>query len=67
MFKRLLNNPSSMRRFSSLPSTLYKNVWRKSNILYITYVAAGCVVIEVIYGNLTNFIWESYNYGVSNT
>ena len=56
------------RRFSSssgLPSYLYNNVWRKSNIFYVTYIFAGCVVIEAVYGTLTNAIWESANRNVS--
>lgn len=71
MFAKFIVNPSLLRSstiarrsFSSVPSTLYNKVWRKSNVLYITYVAAGCVIIEVVYGTLTNFIWDSYNYGV---
>jgi hypothetical protein len=50
---------------SSIPSTLYNNVWRKSNVLYITYIVAGCVIIEGIYGSFTNMLWDSYNSGVS--
>mmetsp|Transcript_29824 Transcript_29824/g.30257 ORF Transcript_29824/g.30257 Transcript_29824/m.30257 type:complete len:90 (-) Transcript_29824:131-400(-) len=51
-----------VRQFS-LPTTLYNNVWRKSNIFYITYVVMGCVVVEMVYGSLTNSIWNSYNSG----
>lgn len=49
----------------AIPEQLYKNVWRKSNIMYITYILAGCVVIEGVYGTLTNTLWESKNSGVS--
>lgn len=34
-------------------------------MLYITYIVIGCVAFEAIYGSLTNFVWDSYNYGVS--
>ena len=51
--------------FGSLPTALYNGVWRKSNIMYITYVVVGCVAIEVVYGAVTNKIWESANSGVS--
>jgi hypothetical protein len=50
---------------SSLATMLYENVWRKSNVFYVTYIAAGCVILEVIYGSATNFLWESANRGVS--
>lgn len=55
---------SNFRHFS-VPTSLYNNVWRKSTILYITYVLSGCIVLEAIYGSVTNFIWESNNKGVS--
>ena len=56
---------SSAAQLGGIPTALYKNVWRKSNIMYITYIVAGCVVIEVVYGSVTNGIWESRNKGVS--
>ena len=55
----------NMSGVSSLPSTLMSGVWRKSNILYITYIVGGCVVLEAIYGSFTNAIWDAYNHGVS--
>ena len=55
---------SSATAVGGLPRALYNNVWRKSNILYITYIVAGCVVIEVVYGSATNAIWEGRNKGV---
>eukprot|EP01032_Pedospumella_encystans_P021405 gene21405-24281_t len=51
------------RSASSLPTTLYQNVWRKSNVLYITYVATGCLVLGSIYGSVVSFIWEANNRG----
>lgn len=57
---------STPRRFSSgVAGSLYNNVWKKSNVFYITYVVAGCVVVEALYGAVTNFIWDAYNRGVS--
>ena len=55
----------SSQPFGSLPTALYQGVWKKSNIMYITYVVVGCVAIEVIYGSVTTKIWESANAGVS--
>ena len=68
--RRLARESSRLRlgqraRLSSLPTLLYNNVWRKSNIFYVTYIFAGCVILELIYGSLTNFVWESANRGVS--
>ena len=48
---------------SGVPQQLYQNVWRKSNILYVTYIIAGCVVLEVVYGGVTNGVWEMANKG----
>ena len=55
---------SSAKMVDAIPQQLYKSVWRKSNIMYITYIVAGCVVIEIVYGGITNRIWESKNSGV---
>mmetsp|Transcript_28480 Transcript_28480/g.39222 ORF Transcript_28480/g.39222 Transcript_28480/m.39222 type:complete len:91 (-) Transcript_28480:938-1210(-) len=51
------------RNFSGVPSQLYQNIWRKSNVFYILYVVAGCVVLEGVYGTVTSSLWESVNYG----
>jgi hypothetical protein len=40
-------------------------VWRKSTVMYISWVVAGCIVGEIVYGKLTNYLWESNNRGVS--
>lgn len=48
---------------AGVPQQLYQNVWRKSNILYVTYIVAGCVVLEVFYGGITNGIWDAANKG----
>ena len=49
---------------ANIPSSLYANVWKKSNILYITYVVVGCVILEGVYGGVTSSIWNTYNKGV---
>ena len=53
------------RNASSFPTALQQNVWRKSNVLYIAYVATGCLVLGSIYGSAVSFIWEANNRGVS--
>jgi hypothetical protein len=53
------------RSASGVPRFLYNNVWRKSNVMYLTYILAGCVVLEAVYGGVTNYLWESANKGVS--
>jgi hypothetical protein len=55
----------SVRFSSSIPSLLYSNIWRKSTVLYITYVLAGCVVLEGIYGTATGMLWDASNAGVN--
>ena len=50
--------------FARIPIAFYENVWKKSNILYITYIVVGCVIIEVVYGSVTTAVWDSYNQGV---
>jgi hypothetical protein len=39
-------------------------VWKKSNTLYLTYIVAGCVILEGVYGSFIGFMWDSYNSGV---
>ena len=53
----------SSNPFGSVPQSLYRGVWRKSNIMYITYVVVGCVAIEVVYGSVTTSIWNNANQG----
>ena len=55
---------SQKRDSSSVASALYKGVWRKSNVLYITYVAVGCVVLGGFYGTFMSMAWEKSNTGV---
>ena len=56
---------SSKPGFGAVPQALYQGVWRKSNIAYITYIVVGCVAIEIVYGSVTQSIWDSANQGVS--
>ena len=62
---RRMFSSSSIGNAGGIPQTLYKNVWRKSNILYISYIVVGCVAIEAVYGTATTALWDSYNRGVS--
>ena len=55
---------SPVRNASSVPTILYNNLWRKSNILYITYIVVGCIGCEILYGSVTGWIWNSTNQGV---
>jgi hypothetical protein len=55
----------SQRGVKTVANVLAQTVWKKSTVMYISYIVTGCVVLEVVYGNVTNFLWESYNYGVS--
>lgn len=64
---RSLPASSVQARSLSVPRFLYNNVWRKSNVMYLTYVLAGCVVLEGVYGGVTNYLWESANKGVSSS
>lgn len=50
----------------SLPKFLYNNVWRKSNVAYLTYVAVGVIVLGGAYEKITEAFWRSHNRGVSN-
>ena len=55
---------NSEMNFAKIPIAFYQNVWKKSNIMYITYIVIGCVLIEVVYGSVTTAVWDSYNQGV---
>jgi hypothetical protein len=37
----------------------------KNNVTYVGTIIAAAVLAEGVYGGFTNFIWESYNRGVS--
>jgi hypothetical protein len=66
MLSLLARKPVQMigRRNSSIYTSLYENVWRKSNIAYITYIVVGCVALEGVYGFATNALWDTVNRGV---
>jgi hypothetical protein len=51
----------------SLPKFLYNNVWRKSNVAYLTYIAVGVIVLGGAYEKVTESFWRSHNKGVSRT
>lgn len=59
---RRLQTQAQPKRFIS--SWLAKNVWGKSNAMYVTYIFAGCVAIEFVYGGVTNALWDINNSGV---
>jgi hypothetical protein len=59
---KLAVKPSGSR---GIHDFLQKNVWRKSTVMYITYVVVGAIAVECVYGSVTNYIWESNNQGVS--
>lgn len=63
-FSTQTSQDASKLNFLQVPLQLYQNVWKKSNILYITYIVVGCVVLEVVYGGVTTTIWDTYNQGV---
>jgi hypothetical protein len=59
---------STQRRAkSSTPVSgfLYNNVWMKSTPLYIGYIFAGAVVVELFFGFATDAIFDTINKGVS--
>jgi Ubiquinol-cytochrome C reductase, UQCRX/QCR9 like len=33
----------------------------RNNITYVTYIVVGCVVMEAVYGNTIDYIWDTYN------
>ena len=51
--------------YNEIPKMLMKNVWRKSTGLYVTYLVAGCLVVEAVYGGITDTLWNFTNRGVS--
>lgn len=42
---------------------LYQTLFKK-NVVYVTTILAATVVVEVVYGSATTYIWESSNRGV---
>lgn len=60
-----VNQVRSNSSYNGIPKMLMQNVWRKSTGLYVTYIVAGCVVVETIYGGLTRTVWNLTNRGVS--
>lgn len=61
--QKLAFSKVATRNASSFPESLQKNVWRKSNVMYITYIASGCLVLGAIYGGAVDFIWNANNRG----
>jgi hypothetical protein len=69
MFGRLTSRVGKqamqVRHNQYLANSLYNNVWRKSNIMYLSTIAAGTVVFGFIYSEACDYIWEAANDGVS--
>jgi len=61
MSKVMINRGMASNPSTGLPQALYNNLWRKSNVLYLTYIVAGCVAIELVYGGVMDSIWNGYN------
>ena len=59
-----LHTAGSTRGAHSFASTVY-NVVYKRNVTYITYIVAGAVLVEVVYGKVTDSFWNWQNHGVS--
>jgi hypothetical protein len=59
-----IRNASGSSALDAIPAALQKNVWRKSNTLYLAYIVTGCIILEGFYGGLTSAIWETCNSGV---
>ena len=56
---------TAMRQMSGASpvlKTAYNTIWRR-NATYMLYVIGGAVVCEMIYGKLTDSIWEAANSG----
>eukprot|EP00936_MAST-01D_sp_MAST-1D-sp1_P000593 g593.t1 len=45
-----------------LNDTAYQTFF-KSNVRYVTFIVAGAVALEVVYGSATDMLWESMNRG----
>lgn len=50
-------------RAMSTAGTAYKLVFRR-NVTYISYIIGGAIVLEAVYGTVTDGIWNSLNAGV---
>ena len=46
-----------------LNDTAYQTFF-KSNVRYVTFIVAGAVALEVVYGSVTDMVWENINRGV---
>lgn len=51
-------------RQNSVLRSLYRTVFKR-NITYVTYIFAGAVVLEAVYGTVFDGLWRSINKGVS--
>ena len=59
---RIAPRQLSRRPMGSLVDSFYKTAL-KSNISHVTFVVAGAIVFEVMYGYGTEALWDSCNKG----
>ena len=59
LFRR---SASTSAREASGFQSLY-NVFFRTNSAYVTYVVVGAIAFEVVYGKVTDFVWEQSNRG----
>ena len=50
---------------AATPASLFYNIIAKRNVSYVAYIIAGSIVLEVVYGSITDAFWSSMNKGVS--
>eukprot|EP00619_Florenciella_sp_RCC1007_P009162 CAMPEP_0205905096 /NCGR_PEP_ID=MMETSP1325-20131115/1149_1 /ASSEMBLY_ACC=CAM_ASM_000708 /TAXON_ID=236786 /ORGANISM="Florenciella sp., Strain RCC1007" /LENGTH=108 /DNA_ID=CAMNT_0053270975 /DNA_START=15 /DNA_END=341 /DNA_ORIENTATION=+ len=53
--------PAGVRQMSGLKG-LYP-MFMDSNMKYLTFVFAGAIAVEFVYGNVANMLWENANQG----
>ena len=49
MNKVMINRGMASNPSAGIPQALYNNLWRKSNVFYLTYIVAGKTITIVIY------------------
>jgi hypothetical protein len=47
--KVMINRSMASNPSAGIPQALYNNLWRKSNVFYLTYIVAGKTITIVIY------------------
>lgn len=67
MFARSVSRVAILSGKRNIGNALQKGIWKKSNVNYIAYVAVGCIALEIVYGKVTDMVWDTVNRGVSAT